>query len=473
MAVVEGELAHFRSQLAKLQKQLQQKPTPLLKDDQVTVSQVDSPLKVKEKKSDVVDVNAISDEPKADVSSTDHQSALPSDNVQNTSSGVVNVPSSACATIKIASVISECIDSPLSLGTKLSSKTTKEAKIKPGQKIANVVKKLSQEHHVHTSNPPSTAAPKNEEMSCQVEDKSIRKSLDAVVAKLHIVKKNEFDKQFQVDLGSVKQARENTKLDSVVEKLVAKRSQSQLSCDYPVRFEAVPNKSADIMDASVHGMEADVSSTVPDIFDDSKIDMQRKSTVMKPSNIKNSFHSIVGKDTDKPVIMFGNVDGEQEKKQGESVISSVKQGVQMKLASGPKIVKVETAHSDTNSGVQSGVIQLRSKDQGDTKEGHTATNLLNIPTKLPVGVPVTFDEPSPQHKQMLAKVNKFIIETFNVKPKVLECLPGSDDSQDTLNDSMCGSLTDFYAMNSTVSVQQESSVPDSTFMKLFQVFIPY
>ena len=116
-----------------------------------------------------MDVNAIFDEPKTDSSSTDHQSALPSDNVQYTPSGVVNVPSSACATIKIANVISECIDSPLSLGTKLPSKTTKEAKIKPGQKIANVVKKLSQEHHVHTSNPPSTAAPKNEEMSDRLE----------------------------------------------------------------------------------------------------------------------------------------------------------------------------------------------------------------------------------------------------------------------------------------------------------------
>lgn len=339
----------------------------------------------------------------------------------------------------------------------------------PGQKIANVVKKLSQEHHAHTSNQPSTTASNNREKADEVEDKSTRRSLDAVVAKLHIVKKQEFDKQFQVDLGSVKQVRENTKLDSVVEKLVAKQSQSQL-CDYPVHFETLPNKSIKtdtVMDSSMHCMEADVSSTVPDIFE---IGMQRRSTVMAPSDIKNAFQSIADKDTDKPIIIFGFADGEQGKMQRESASNVVtRQGMQMKLPIRPKIVKVETAHSVTNSGVKSGGIQLRNEDQADIKEGDMATNSLCLPTKLPEGIPITFEAPSSQHKQMLAKVNKFIIETFNVKPKVLECLPGKDDSRETLNDSMCGSLTDFYAVNSTVCVLQESSVPDATFVKLFQV----
>ena len=416
----------------------------------------------------------ITDEPKefvASSSSTVQQTALPSDNVQSTSSNVVIIPNSACATIKIASLTSGCTDKPPSLSTKLNSKVTKEAKVKPGQKIANVVKKLSQEHHVHTPNPPSTVASNNGETADQVEDKSSRRSLDAVVAKLHIVKKQEFDKQFQVDLGlgSGKQARENTKLDSVVEKLVAKQSQSQLLCDYPVHFETVPNKSAKtdaVVDSSMHCMEADVSSTVPDIFE---IGMQRKSTVMDPSNSKSAFQSIAYKDTDKPVIMFGIADGEQEKRQRESVSNPVtRQGMQTKLPIRPKIIQVETAHTHTatNSGVKSGVIQLRNENQADAKEGDMATNSC-----LSEGVPITFEAPSSQHKQMLAKVNKFIIETFNVKPKVLECLPGKDDSRDILNDTMCGSLTDFYAVNSTVCVQQESSFPGATFVKLLQVIL--
>ena len=62
-------------------------------------------------------------------------------------------------------------------------------------------------------------------------------------------------------------------------------------------------------------------------------------------------------------------------------------------------------------------------------------------------------------------------DLFTVKPKDLECLPEKDDSKENLNASMCGSLTDFYAENSQVCVQQDCSIPDVIFVKLFQVLM--
>lgn len=492
---VEGELARFRSLLSKLQQQQSQQKPNQQKDNRTTISSVDSPLK--KKKSNVVQTTVEPNEPEKfeASSSTD-------DNAKNTSSSnMVNIPTPANApTIRPEDITSEFTSSPLSLSKRLNSKVTREAKIKPGQKIANVVKKLSQEHLAHvlpstaasstvasSTVASSTAASSNEEVANQIEDKSTRRSLDAVVAKLHIVKKQEFEKQFHVDLGSAKQVRENTKLDSVVEKLVAKQSQSQLlSSGYPVQFESLVSKSAKIdtaLDSPVQYMEADVSSTVPDNFDGNKIDIESKSVVTGASKFKGKFQGTLTRNADKPVLVVGVADSKQVKRP-DNVRQSVtntptKQGVQIKLASMPKgINKAETAYTVTDSGEKRS-IHLRSKEPAVTKVGGTVSNLVSLPTKLPSDESFSALMLSPRGKNILAKVNKFIIETFavkpkdlfTVKPKDLECLPEKDDSKENLNDSMCGSLTDFYAENSQVCVQQDCSIPDVIFVKLFQVLM--
>ena len=389
-------------------------------------------------------------------STTDQQTPITSDNTKGTTSNVTNIPNLDNATTGTENVASECTtNSPLSLRKKLNSKGTKESKTKPGQKIASVVKKLSQERITHV---PSTAASNVEEVTLHNGERSTRKSLDAVVAQLHIVKRQEFDKQFHVDLGSTKQGRENTKLDSVVEMLVAKQNQSQLSSDYPVNFEtpAKTTKVTAIVESSPKCMEADVSSTVPDNLEGSKIDMETKLVIAEASKAKST------KNADEPVIVAGIAD-KQQKNVNDSVINT-KQAVQMKSTTGPRsISKVETAHTSTDSEI------VRSKEQAYTKDRVSASSLPNLPTKLSTAVPGTSIMLTSRIQCTLAKVNKFITEKFAITPKDLEGLLGKDASKEISNDSICGNLTEYYFENSQVNAQQQNPVPDGVFIQLLQV----
>lgn len=459
MTAVEGELTHFRSLLAKLISE--QKFTQPKLNQSITSNDDGS---VKQKKSCVVDTIVASND--HTTSSADHQTQVTSDNA------TVNMPNSTDVASRTKNISSEFTTSPLSFSKRLTSKVTRETKIKPGQKIANVVKKLSQEHLIHA---PSVVASGSEEVANQPEDKNTRRSLDAVVAKLHIVKKQEFDKQFHVDLGSAKQARENTKLDSVVEKLVAKQSQSQLlSSGWPLHFETLVNKTATVntvVNSSMHCMDADVSSTVPDNFDDCKMNTETKSVKTEASMAKGKFQSTP---TDKPVTLVTvRIADSKQENAGELVTDTVtKQAVQTKLTSRPKstLPKTEPAQA-LDSEVKFNVTQLMRKEQTDATDGNSFYSLASLPTRL-TGLPVTSFMLSSRSKQVLSEVQKFVIETFSIKPKNLESLLQKDDSREMLSDSMCGSLTDYYIENLQVYVQQDSSVPDAIFVnQVYKCFV--
>ena len=465
VTVVEGELAHFRSLLVKLQQQPPQKPTQQ-KNNQTLTTTVSNPLK--EKKSAVVDVMlTVDDSEQFTSSSTDQQTSVTSDNTIGTTSDVTNIPNLVnAATTGAGNITSDCTNSPLSLRKKLNPKVTKESRTNPGQKIANVVKKLSQERNTYAPN--ITAV---EEVTFHNEDRSTRKSLDAVVAQLHIVKKQEFDKQFHVDLGSAKQVRENTKLDSVVEMLVAKQSQSQLlSSDYPLNFEppATTTKVNTGVDSSPKCMEADVSSTVPDNVEGSNVDMETQSVITEASKAKDKFQTMSTKSADEPVIVAGVAERKEKRQENinDSVINTAltKQAVQMKSTTGPKsISKVETARTATDGKT------ARSKEQTGTKDRISISGLPCLPAKLPTGVPVTSIMLTSRIQCTLAKVNKFMTEKFAITPKNLEGLLGKDSSKEISNDSISGNLTEYYFENSQVDSQLQNSVSDAVFIKLLQV----
>lgn len=452
VTVVEGELAHFRSLLAKIQ-QPQKNNLTQQKGDQSTME--DNIMDTTTVVSDTTDQLAAS-------SSNDQHISISSNNAKIASSDAANLPNLDNTTVQTKKISVKCINSPILISRKLNSTGAKETKIKPGQKIANVVKKLSQERVIPTH---KMTASNTEEVATHVEDKNTRRSLDAVVAKLHIVKKQEFEKQFHVNLGSTKQARENTKLDSVVEKLVAKQSQSQqLSSDYPLHFKTLNTT----IDSPVQCTEADVSSTVPDNVDNSKMDVETQPVITEIPK----FHSTPTKKTNQPTTKARNTDT-PEKQLGDvskAVIKTVtKQSIQVKLAGRPRNTdNVEPAHTVID-GKTNTVYQLRGKEHADKKET-SGSNLASVPTKLSAEVPDTL---SPRSKDMLVKVNKFIVETFAVKPKDLESLPGKDNLREILDDTICGSLNDFYGENMQVCTEQESSVPDAIFVKLFQVYAIY
>lgn len=450
--VIEGELAHFRSLLAKIQQQPYQKLTQQ-DDQQVTISNVQ--LKVKERKSDLA---VVSDEPKHFAASIDQQTSMTSDNEKN--SNTVNIPNQTISTDATIVMETDTSKHTNSLSRKLNSKVTREAKIKPGQKIDNVVKKLSQECVPHILNTTSSA----KEVTFYTDDKSTRRSLDAVVAQLHIVKKQQFDKQFHVDLGLAKQVRENSKLDSVVEKLVAKQSQ----------FEALLNKNttgiSSIADSSLPCMEPDVSSTVPDDLDDT----ESKSMVTEASiKAKDKFRSTLAKDTNEPVTLTAIP---KTRQLYISIVDPVTMQaditkVQTKLVSGPNTVnKMETIQTPTDNEADD-VSKSRSKEKTDQKEeiANSTCFSTNLPTRVPV-TSSTIAPVTPVHSNvMLAAVRKYIIEKFSVKQMDLEGLLGQDDSNVILNDTTYENLTEFYAEISQGHTQQDTSVPDEMFVELLQV----
>ena len=452
VTVVEGELAHFRSLLIQVQQQPRQSPTQQ-NNNQMLSNTVESP--VKEEKSSVMDVTIPMDDSEQG-STADQQTPATSDDIKDTTSDVINSPNIDSATTTTGTA-SET-NSPLSLRKKLG---TKEKKTIPGQKIANVVKKLSQER---TTPAPAVAAAASsiEEATVHNEDRSTCKSLDAVVAKLHIVKQQELEKQFHVDLGPAKQVRESTKLDSVVEMLVAKQSQAQPSISYPVSFEtpAKPTTKVNTAVASSKCMEADVSSTVPDNLEDNKMDVETKSVIAEASKAKST------KIPDKPVVVAG-IANKQEKRQenvNDSVINTAlnKQAVQMKLTTGAKSSKVETAHSATDSEI------ARSTEQVDTKDRVVVSSLPSLSTKLPtLGTSIMLTS---RMQCTLAKVTKVLIEKFAITPKDLEDFLGQASLKEISNDSISGNLTEYYFNNSQIDVHQQSPVPDAVFVKLLQVF---
>lgn len=454
VTVVEGELAHFRSLLAQVQQQPRQNPTQQ-NNNQPLSSTVESPFK--EEKSSIIDVTIPMDD--SEQSSTADQQTSVSSDTQDTTSDVINSSSIDSGTTTIVTeMIASKTNSPLSLRKKLTSKGTKENKAILGQKIANVVKKLSQERIT----PAPTGASSVEEATFHSEDRSTRKSLDAVVTQLRIVRQQEFEKQFHVDLGSAKQVRENTKLDSVVEMLVAKQSQAQVSTEYPLSFET-PAKSATKLNSAIisspKSMEADVSSTVPDVLESNKMDTETKSVIAETSKAKST------KIPNKSVVAAG-IATKQEKRQenvNDLVINTAisKQAVQMRLATGAKSSKVETAHSVTDSEI------ARSKEQTDTKDTIMVSSLPSLSTKLPT--PGTSIMRTSRIQCTLAKVTKVLIEKFAITPKDLEGLLGKASLKEISSDSVSGNLTEYYFDNPQVDTHQQSSVPDAVIIKLLQV----
>ena len=399
VTVVEGELTHFRNLLAKFQQQSQQKPVQQ-EGVQATISKGDTPLK----ETGVMDLIVTLDEPEQFATSTTRtdQQASTSDDIKETCSDILNVQNHpADAAISTETITSDCTNPSLSFDKRLNSQVLTGSKVQPGQKIASVVKKLTQDHVIHA---PSIAVSDSEEVAMCTEDKNTRKSLDAVVAKLHIVKNQELDKQFHVDLGSSRLVRENTKLDSVVEKLVAKQTHSQpFASGYPVHFEALGNKevakiNTAVVSSSQH-MEADVSSTVHDNLDSSK---ERRQNIVCGINTKQADNSKVK----------------------------------------PKWDMKETVNTDSKVTTTSTLSSKETKQ----KEGACSPN-----------------------ENILATINKFVMETFAIKPKDLLSIQESNNSKEISDNSFSGSLTEFYAENSQVCTQQDISVPDAVFVKLLQV----
>lgn len=404
--------------LAKVQQQSQQEPVHQ-SDNQATTSKGNSQLKGTEKKLGVMNVTVTLIEPEQSIadssSSTDLQALTTSDHA---SSMMTKVPNPSDAPIKA--------DSPLLLSKKLKSNVTREAKTKPGQKIANVVKKLTQERVTHT---PSIAAPNVKETAevaaSLTDDKNTGKSLDAVVAKLHIVKKQELDKQFHVDLGSAKQVRENSKLDSVVEKLVAKQTRSELfPSSYPAHFEALVNTKPvnPALDPSLQYMETD---TAPD--------------KLKTKSTKKSNKQMVGITDEQENSVIGIVVNKQDDTDK----------AQTKLVSKSSVDEAET---------KNGVSKLSRSEQADKIQR------VHHFTKLPTGIfSLTGNVMSTMHKF------KFVIENYGIQPKDLEAFLEKASSKEVVDDSFSGSLTEFHTMISPVHTQQDFYVSDTVLVKLHQV----
>lgn len=438
ITVVEGELAHYRSLLARVQQKLQQKSTQS-KNHQTTIN--DDP----KEKSNGTDI--ISDKSECFIASVEQRQTLV-DAINKKST--VNIPNKtivADVTINTDNNTSDCTDSSPLLSS--SFKVAKEAKIKPGQKIANVVKKLSQDRVAHPPNNPSNS----EEVATHTEDKNTRKSLDAVVAKLHVVQKQELDKQFHVDLWSAKQVRENSKLDSVVEKLIAKQIHSQFfPPSYPIQFQTLVNENTAVVDSSHQCMEADVSSTVPD---------------------GNKFQSTSTRSVVKPVTVDGMDDSRVTHQTNvKSVVNTVTKHAditkaQTKLVSGPKdISKTKTAGMVTRA-------KTKEREQADDK--NRVSNPSCLPREMPSVVPVTPATTTTSYCDIiLDTVNKNMLEKFSVQPKDLEGLMKQDDSKHITADLTSESLTELISENSQVHAQQDTpAVPDAVFTEMLQVLFQY
>ena len=488
LTVVEGELANFRSLLSQ---QSQQKPM-LQKNNQTIGSVVDSSL-IKTK-SNVLDVTNVE---KFTVNSNiGQQTSDTSDNAKDSSLDIVNNPNldnAATTSAGTENITSECTNSSLSLKKKSISK---DDKIKPGEKIDSVAKKLSKEVQERDTHATSRATLTVEKVTSHSENRSTRKSLDAVVTQLHIVKKQEFDKQFHVDLGPAKQVRDIPKLNNVVKMLVAKQSQSgRLSSDYPVDLQtlAKASKASAVVDSS--SFPCMVSSTVPDNLDGSKIGMEANSTIRGVSRAQRKW---IKKD---PVA-------EKRQDVGNPMTVIPQQAVQVKLTSEPKsinkvgapktqrkstkkdsvvVAEITEKRQDVNGSVtvtpqqaaqvrstskddtitDSGV--ARSKEQTGTKQKVSLSSLMYLPFKRPTGSPVTTVMLTARIQCTLGKVSKFITEKFAITPKDLEGLLEKNPLKEISNDATCGNLTEYYIENSQVNVQQKVAVPDAVLVQLLQV----
>ena len=488
LTVVEGELARFRGLLSQ---QSQQKPM-LPKNGQPIGNTVDTLLL--KTKSDVADVT---DAEQLIVSSNiGQQTSFTSDNAKDSSSDIVKNPNlNNVATAGTETITTECTSSPLSLKKKSISK---DDKIKPGERIDSVAKKLSKEAQERSTHATSRATLTVEKATPHSENRNTRKSLNAVVTQLHIVKKQEFDKQFHVDLGPAKQARENPKLNHVVKMLVAKQSQSRrLSSDYPVDLQALTksSKATAVVESSLPCM---VSSTIPDNVDGGKMGMETNATVAGVHRAQRAWakkDSITlaekRQDVSNPVTVIPQqaaqvrLTGEpkRNRKEGASKaqrkstkknsvvvaeITEKRQDVRDSVAVTPQ--QAAQVKSITKDDTITDVEVARSKEQTGIKQKVTLSSLMYLPFKRPTGSPVcTTIMVTARVQCALGKVSKFITENFAIIPKDLEGLIGKNPLKEISNDATCGNLTEYYIENSQVNVQQKVAVPDAVLVQLLQV----
>jgi len=342
-------------------------------------------------------------------------------------------------------------------------------KRQPGQKITDIIQKLVQEQQLNATNVDAS----------QVDGKTKRKSLDAVVAKLHEVKNQEIDKTFCVDLGSAKLVREHSKLDTVVEKLAAKQNQPQLfPTSYLVNRED-PVKTAGTSESNILHTKAITS-------------------VDSSNSAKVTICNATGED-DK--MEFGSVQGVEGKAITNSVDSDgklkYKQKVSHEEENMPEIDIVKSVNdwamddsSPDDFGMQTVDTSLHHKTTvGPDKS--TGQKLASPGTSRTVTVKViavtnqestpagsTVSSSSKSHKpkvidssskNVLEKVTNNLTQKYQMKSVDLEILLEHDESRDNLDHVTCDGLTEYCAAKVYTPHQQSDVVSDVAFMGLLQV----
>ena len=335
-------------------------------------------------------------------------------------------------------------------------------KRQPGQKITDVIQKLVQEQQLNATNADAS----------QIDDKTKRKSLDAVVAKLHVVKNQELDKTFCVDLGSAKLVREHSKLDTVVEKLTAKQNQSQLfPTSYLVHHEV---KTAGTNECNILHTEADTS-------------------VDSSNSVKVTIPNLTGED-DK--MEFGSVQGVKGKVVTNSVDSDGKLKYKQKASCEEKnISEVDNEKSVNDWAMDDSSLDIQAspnkKTQIDLGGKSNVQKLASPGTSRTVTVKVIAvanQEPSPANstvsssskshnpkvidntsKNVLAKVTNNLTQKYQMKSVDLEILLEHDEFRDNSVHITCDGLTEYCTARAYTAHHQSAVVSDVAFMGLLQV----
>lgn len=338
----------------------------------------------------------------------------------------------------------------------------RRTKRQPGQKITDIIQKLVHEQQLNATNADAS----------QVDDKTKRKSLDAVVAKLHVVKNQELDKMFRVDLGSAKLVREHSKLDTVVKKLTAKQNQPQLyPTSYLVHHEV---KTAGTNECNILHTEADTSV-------DSSDSVKVTSPNLTGEDDKMEFGSTQGV-KGKVVTNSVDCDGKLKYKQKASCEEKNKSEVDNE-----KSVN-DWAMDDSSPDMQASPNKKTQIDLGDKSNAHklaspgasrtVTVKVIAVANQESSPVMSTVSSSSKSHnpkvidnrsKNVLAKVTNNLTQKYQMKSVDLEILLEHDEFRDNSVHVTCDGLTEYCTARVYTPHHQSAIVSDVALMGLLQV----
>ena len=336
------------------------------------------------------------------------------------------------------------------------------AKLQPGQKISNVIERLVQDQQSNAANINTS----------EVEEKGKRKSLDAVVAQLHVVKNQELDKMFCVDLGSTKIVRENSKLDSVVEKLAAKQNQPQM---FPTSFLVDHEDSVKTSDASVSSVMHTEADTSVDSSSTEKV-IKHLSSRAEDINNKMEFDSASGFEEGKVVRNAKDYDGKLCKQNevsaavcSDQLVDKEEWNTSSVLATGDDGMYMSTEHETTSdSSYKNNAQKLTSPGRKVTVKVLAVANQGPTPSESAVSCS-SKQIVSSSGKNVLAKVTNNLTQKYQMKSVDLELLLEHDESSDDLVHVTCDGLTEYCAARVYTLEHQNTVVPDVVFTELLQV----